>query len=471
MAEKVGDAYVELGTRNRGLETGLNRGLKRVQGFAVAASGIIASIGAGRGLSRLVGDFSDAIEITNKYNEVFSGAAQDINKVADDLAKSYGLIGSSSRKLLADTGDILVGFGFAEDAALDLAKQTNELAVDLASFTNIEGGAARASQALTKLLVGETEQAKALGIVVRQNSDEFKNSVKRLQDVEGKTLLQAKALAALEIAMKQTKKAQGDYARTQDQLANQMRLTGERMRGVREAAGGLVVQFLSVDGRVKSLNESLSVLTEKLNGITSAQIRTTREIAMFVTKLGVAYAVGVKLAPIMATLAANVVALAVHGGIAAAVGSVSLFTAAAVGIAAITKKLIEMRHATNQLLESQENLSETLKAQEEKFGTKSTEALRRMRREMQAAGLDTRTGRPVGESGGGGGGGAGQATQQAGRNFAFSSFEDAIRGIQTSLGKDDSEKEQKKQTGFLSNIDRGINAVNESIGKIAVVGA
>jgi len=451
MAEKVGDAYVELGTRNRGLETGLNRGLKRVQGFAVAASGVIAGIGATIAATRGIGKFIDLAMTQQDAVEGLASALRaygdDVNALLPSLKKEASAIqritrfGDEQNLMLMTT---LRNLGVQGDAI----KSATRDAIGLSVALEMDSKTAARYTALAKQ--GEFTILQRYVPALRQATTQAEKAA-IVNELMARGFNQAKdqALTARG-GIEQYKNAAGDLG---------------------EQIGFLVMRFVSVDGKVRTFTKSIENLTEKLSGITSAQIKTTREIAMFVTKLGVAYAVGVKLAPIMATLAANVVALAAQGGIAAAVGSVSLFTAAAVGIAAITKKLIEMRHATNQLLESQENLSETLKAQEEKFGTKSTEALRRMRREMQAAGLDTRTGRPVGESGGGGGGGAGQATQQAGRNFAFSSFEDAIRGIQTSLGKDDSEKEQKKQTGFLSNIDRGINAVNESIGKIAVVGA
>ena len=360
MAEKLGDAYVDLGTRDMGLTTGLNKGLKAVQTFAVAASVAFAGIAAGRGITGLVGAYSDAEETINKFNEVFSGSAQDINKAADELAESYGLIGSSSRKLLADTGDILVGFGFAEDAALDLSIQTNKLAVDLASFTNIEGGAARASQALTKALVGESESAKALGVSIRQDTAEYKARTKELIEVEGKTLLQAKALQALEIAAAQSRKAQGDYARTEEELANQMRLTGERVKALKEATGGLLVQFLGAREGVAGFNNQLERLAGTLNSVTSAQIKTTKEIVLFTAAVAAAYKGGKLLIPVVTTLAAKVSALAASGGLAAAIGPTAGLTAAAAGIAAIVFELVKMRHATNELVESQEILNDLL---------------------------------------------------------------------------------------------------------------
>ena len=47
------------------------------------------------------------------------------------------------------------------------------------------------------------------------------------------------------------------------------------------------------------------------------------------------------------------------------------------------------------------------------------------------------------------------AVKQKPIDFAFTSFADAVRNIQTSLGKE-KDQELKKQTGIMANIDSGI---------------
>ena len=100
---------------------------------------------------------SDAEETRTKFATVFKDLGQGSENVADSFAKNFGLAGSTARELIGNTGDLLSGFGFTQEKALDLSKQVNELAVDLASFTNFSGGAAGASAALTKALLGERE--------------------------------------------------------------------------------------------------------------------------------------------------------------------------------------------------------------------------------------------------------------------------------------------------------------------------
>ncbi len=164
---------------------------------------------------------SDFEETDAKFNTVFSSMREQANATAKTFKESFGLSSLAAKDLLSNTGDLLVGFGFAESEALNLSKQVNELAVDLASFTNFSGGAEGASQALTKALLGERESIKSLGIAITEaDLKEFAADqglvFKELDRV-------AKATLTYQLAAKQSSKAIGDFSRTQDSFANQMR--------------------------------------------------------------------------------------------------------------------------------------------------------------------------------------------------------------------------------------------------------
>ena len=135
---------------------------KTVQKFGRTMTlGLTAPIlAAGAGMVKLA---SDTQETANKFNVTFRSVSAEANKMANNLSRSYGISRLESRKLLSDTGDLLTGFGFTGKAALDISTRVNKLAVDLASFTNIQGGSQRASAALTKALLGERESVKEIG--------------------------------------------------------------------------------------------------------------------------------------------------------------------------------------------------------------------------------------------------------------------------------------------------------------------
>jgi len=220
----------------------------------------------------------DAEETTNKFKTVFSSMTTVATRTAKTLADSFGMAHTTAMELLGDTGDILVGFGFTEKSALELSKKVNELSVDLASFTNFAGGAAGASKALTKAILGETESAKSLGIVLRQGTKEFKDSVKVLQETEGMTFNQAMATTLLNDAYKQSTKAIGDFSRTQDQLANQERILAERFKELKEELGKELIPVF------KELTSTAMDFVESIN------LKTMQDFARSVTGIAIAFA-------------------------------------------------------------------------------------------------------------------------------------------------------------------------------------
>lgn len=118
--------------------------------------------------------FSDLQEETQKFGVVFSGLGKQSEAVVKELQESYGQSELSARKMLASTGDLLSGFGFGREDALKMAEQVAKLGSDLASFSNYAGGAEGAAEALTKAMLGETEQAKMLGIAIKTDTPEYK---------------------------------------------------------------------------------------------------------------------------------------------------------------------------------------------------------------------------------------------------------------------------------------------------------
>ena len=138
---------------------------KRIQAVGVKLSLAVTLPIAALGVA-VVKVASDFEETESKFNTVFSSIRQQANDTAKNLKNNFGLSSRAALQLLGDTGDLLVGFGFTESAALKMSQQVNELAVDLASFTNVQGGAQSASIALTKALLGERESITPFGISI-----------------------------------------------------------------------------------------------------------------------------------------------------------------------------------------------------------------------------------------------------------------------------------------------------------------
>jgi len=225
MAEK--NLSVKLSLNDKQFQSNLKKSTRKLKQFGDGMASIGMSItrnftapllGLGSVAVKLASDFE---ETQSKFNTVFRDIRDDATKTADNLAKNFGLSSQAALQLLGDTGDLLTGFGFTQEEALKLSNQVNELAVDLASFTNFSGGAAGASAALTKALLGERESIKSLGIAITEAD------LKTFAAEQGLVFKEldrvAKATLTYQLALKQSKNAVGDFARTSESFANQLR--------------------------------------------------------------------------------------------------------------------------------------------------------------------------------------------------------------------------------------------------------
>lgn len=314
-----------------------NKRVKKTEdGFRkMATRGGIAFAAIGAGVFQATQAAVDAQETFNKFDVVFGDVSKQAEEVAQDLRNNFGLAESSAKELLASTGDMLTGFGLSGDAALDLAEKTNKLAVDLASFTNIEGGAERASKALTKALLGERESVKELGIAILE--EDVKAKVIAME-VAGKftteTERERKAIATLEIAFSQSKNAIGDYARTADGAANKQREMKERLKELNEELGGLFIPLLE-----DTLQAILPVIKNMTDWISEHKTLTKNILIGSLILTGFVATVGTLGLVITSitrmVLAARTAFIALRIAIIALSGPIGIIIAAVVALAAI----------------------------------------------------------------------------------------------------------------------------------------
>lgn len=245
--KKTGDAAEDAG-----------KGFSKSQANLVSLAAAMSLVStAARAVTRVVGVLidigtaavkagSDFEEANQKFGVVFQGVAEESRTMRDELTKNFGLSTLAATELLSTSGDLLTGFGFTDKAALDLSNTIQELAVDLASFSNVQGGAARVSAIVTKSLLGEREGLKELGIAILEVDVKNRLLQKGQQDLTGAALRQAKAVATLELAYEASGKAIGDFARSSSSLANQQRILEARMEDVSVQLGQVLVPITNV---------------------------------------------------------------------------------------------------------------------------------------------------------------------------------------------------------------------------------
>jgi VIT1/CCC1 family predicted Fe2+/Mn2+ transporter len=262
------------------------QGQKNASTFKTLTSSFISAnaiyaLGA-KTLQVLSQEFTKSIKVATDFNEsqsklntTFKSVQSEANKLRDNLVKNFSLSKKAATELLGSTGDLLTGFGFTQKSALNLSNQVQKLAADLASFQNLEGGVEQASQALTKALLGETESAKTLGIVIRETDVVARLAEQGLKGLTGEALLQAKAQIRLQIAVEQSKNAIGDLERTSQSLANRQRQLGAEYENLQIAIGQKFIG--ATTAAVNATSDLVRGFTKLVEGSPASQIEKERD--------------------------------------------------------------------------------------------------------------------------------------------------------------------------------------------------
>jgi hypothetical protein len=257
MADRIGGVYVEIGAMMDGFNRAINearvksgnldrqlndnvtRTSSAFSGMGKTIVGVSALIGAALGVMyvKMARQAMDAVETQQKFGVVFRDTLEAANAAVTNLADNYGLATTEARDMLSATGDLLTGFGMTGEQALQLSERTQQLAVDLASFTNYSGGARGASEALTKAMLGEREMLKSLGIVIRESDIKQRLASMGMANATGVARMQAQAQATLALAYEQSTNAIGDFARSANSPANVIRRVQSSLQNISEEIG------------------------------------------------------------------------------------------------------------------------------------------------------------------------------------------------------------------------------------------
>ncbi len=250
-----------------------------------ALGGVLAAIGLKRVAEDLF-ETATAVEETGaKFETVFGSASGQVDQFIDSFGTLAGLSRQQARELTATTGAIAQGFGFSRQESAGFAQEIISLAGDLASFNNLQGGAAEAARILQSALSGERESLKRLGIVIREAEVQ-----QRALANSGKTSAEAltqqeKATASLQLITEKAGVAVGDLARTQDSAANQARRLRAEFQTMKEdIATALLPTFTSLLGLIRDTVDGW----RELLGIGNVLDRSLRaqSTAILVRRLG-----------------------------------------------------------------------------------------------------------------------------------------------------------------------------------------
>ena len=243
MGDSVGQVELELVLNKGDFDAGLNA----ISKLAAKAGKMLASAFA---VKKIIDFGKECIELSSNLSEVqnvvdtvFPTMNRQIDNFAKNAAAQFGLSETMAKNFTGTFGAMGKAFGFSEGQAYDMATALTGLAGDVASFYNMSQ-----DEAYTKLksvFTGETESLKSLGVVMTQSAldafamaNGFGKTTKSMSEAE-------KVALRFKFVQDQLSAAQGDFMRTSDGWANQVRLLSLQFDSLKAAIGSGLIAVLS----------------------------------------------------------------------------------------------------------------------------------------------------------------------------------------------------------------------------------
>lgn len=188
---------------------------------------------------------SKAEETANLFNTTFSNIQTTANNTASALSSSLGVATSSAQQMIGLFGDLAMGYGQTQSAALEFANQAVKTGLDIISFKNLTGDTTELLQSMASGLAGNFENFRKWGIIVTQTEIKQRLAQKGLDKLTGSAYQYAKVQETLAIVQEKSKNATGDMEKTLDSTENITRRMGEANKELMETMGSSVNTILN----------------------------------------------------------------------------------------------------------------------------------------------------------------------------------------------------------------------------------
>lgn len=276
------------------------KSLKSMASKVLGAVGITLSVaGIKSSIDGCVEVASSIEEMQNKFDVVFGDMRNEVNKWAQEYSDAIGRNKNDIKTYLADQQNLLVGFGMTRKAGAEMAEQMTSLALDLASFGNMDETAS--VNAMTKAVMGESEAAKTLGAVLNDSTRAQAMATLGLKGTYDKLDQLTKMQVNYQAILQQSPDAIGDCQRSLDSYESTKKRYIAKLKEIKTIVGQFFLptyqKILSIGAKgltmIRDWLQKLTDLTDKLGGSQRvlsvlAAAFTVMLVAMNLKKIGAA---------------------------------------------------------------------------------------------------------------------------------------------------------------------------------------
>lgn len=276
------------------------KSLKSMASKVLGAVGITLSVaGIESAIDGCVEVASSIEEMQNKFDVVFGDMRNEVDKWVQEYSDAIGRNKNDIKTYLADQQNLLVGFGMTRQAGAEMAEQMTSLALDLASFGNMDETAS--VNAMTKAVMGESEAAKTLGAVLNDSTRAQAMATLGLKGTYDKLDQLTKMQVNYQAILQQSPDAIGDCQRSLDSYESTKKRYIAKLKEIKTIVGQFFLptyqKILSIGAKgltmIRDWLQKLTDLTDKLGGSQRvlsvlAAAFTAMLVAMNLKKIGAA---------------------------------------------------------------------------------------------------------------------------------------------------------------------------------------
>ena len=261
--------------------------------FSFAAGDLLAN--AVRDGLRAMGEFagesveaaSSMVEVKNVINTLFGEDSDVIYRWAQNAKKAFGMSERDALEYVSKMAPVLDSLGFSAEESMMMAMDFIARSGDIASFRNMTF-----EQTFMKMmsgLRGETEAIEDLGVTVHVSSMVDWLGLEKETDFTKGMTQQEQWAARYKYIMEKTTSASGDFVKTQDTYANQMRQLDSNIEQLKAHIGegllpvmtDLVTWFNSFFDGSEEASDGLDAIKDSAtDSIVSIETTTTNALAL-----------------------------------------------------------------------------------------------------------------------------------------------------------------------------------------------
>lgn len=212
-------------------------------------------------ISKYTKKSAEYLENMNLLDVAFRGTTEEAEKFVNTLTEMYGLDESWGYRTVGMFKQLANAMGLSDEIGTDLAKTLTQLSIDLSSLYNVD-----VDDAVSKLqsaLAGQTKPVRFFGADITQNTLQLTLETHGIDKFVSDLSYAEKRLLIVASILEQTSEAQGDWGRTINSIANQMRIFQQQTERLTRALGNLFMPIL--EKILPVMNAILMVLTEIIN--------------------------------------------------------------------------------------------------------------------------------------------------------------------------------------------------------------